>query len=856
MASPDDVPEAYWTRPSGELLAALRSGPAGLAPDEAARRLVAYGPNALTARAQRGLLAAFFEQLRNPLAWLLLVAAVVSSVAREWTDAAVVATILLASAAISTAQERRASSAVEALRSRVALRARVVRGAVEVAVGATEVVPGDVLVLAPGALVAADAVVLDARDLETAEAVLTGETFPVEKSPAPSPEGAALSARRNVVFHGTSVRGGTGRALVVRTGAATEYGRVAGALSLRAPETDFERGVRRFGHLLTRVMLVLVVFSFAATVLAHKPPVDSLLFAIALAVGLAPEMLPAVIAITLSHGARAMAERGVIVRRLAAIENFGAMEVLCTDKTGTLTEGTVGLDRALDVDGAESPAVLALAALNARLQAGPDNPLDAAIVAGAAARSIPVDPAEKLDEVAYDFTRRRLTVVVRDDAAGGARAVTKGAFAAVLGACDRGRRGGAEVALDEALRASITARAQALGEEGLRVLGVATRGLDARPRYGRDDERGMVFEGLVTFADPPKPGAAEALASLASLGVRVKVITGDGLAVASHLARQIGLPVEGAITGAELQRTRDEALWNLAPRTTIFAEVDPTQKERIILALRKRALVVGYMGDGINDAPALHAADVGVSVEGAADVAREAADFVLLRRDLGVLRDGIVAGRATFANTLKYIFTTESANFGNMLSMAAAAAFLPFLPLTASQVLLNNFLSDVPAMTIGTDAVDPDQLARPRRWNLRELRDFMVAFGAVSSAFDLLTFAALYWVVGGSAETFRTGWFLESLLTEVAVALVVRTRRRFYQSRPSRLLAGASAAVALVAVALPYTPVARPFGLVPLAPATLALLVAVTAAYVLTVEAVKQRFFRRFGEPEAPRRGA
>ncbi|MFO0607075.1 MAG: magnesium-translocating P-type ATPase [Polyangiales bacterium] len=855
MASPDDVPEAYWTRPPGELLAALRSGPAGLTPDEAARRLVTYGPNALTARAERGVLAAFLDQLRNPLAWLLLFAAVVSSFAREWTDAAVVATILLASAAISTAQERRASNAVEALRSRVALRAKVVRGGVEVAVDATEVVPGDVLALAPGALVAADAVVLDARDLETAEAVLTGETFPVEKSPDPSTEGATLSARRNVVFHGTSVRGGTGRALVVRTGAATEYGRVAGALALRAPETDFERGVRRFGHLLTRVMLVLVVFSFAATVLAHKPPVDSLLFAIALAVGLAPEMLPAVIAINLSHGARAMAERGVIVRRLAAIENFGAMEVLCTDKTGTLTEGTVGLDRALDVDGAESPAVLALAALNARLQAGPDNPLDAAIVAGAKARDVPVDPAEKLDEVAYDFTRRRLTVVVRDDVGGGARAVTKGAFAAVLGVCDRARRGAAEVALDEALRTELTARAQALGEEGLRVLGVATRGLDVRARYGRDDERGMVFEGLVTFADPPKPGAAEALASLASLGVRVKVITGDGLAVASHLARQIGLPVEGAITGAELQRTRDEALWNLAARTTIFAEVDPTQKERIILALRKRALVVGYMGDGINDAPALHAADVGVSVDGAADVAREAADFVLLRRDLGVLRDGIVAGRATFANTLKYIFTTESANFGNMLSMAAAAAFLPFLPLTASQVLLNNFLSDVPAMTIGTDAVDPDQLARPRRWNLRELRDFMVAFGAVSSAFDLLTFAALYWVVGGPAETFRTGWFLESLLTEVAVALVVRTRRRFYQSRPSRLLAGTSVAVALAAVALPYTPVARPFGLVPLAPATLGLLVAVTAAYVLTVEAVKQRFFRRFSEAESPRSG-
>jgi P-type Mg2+ transporter len=839
--------ESYWTLAEPALLAALSTSRDGLSADEAARRLITYGRNALVASSQRGLVATFLGQLRNPLAWLLLFAVVVSSFAREWTDAAVVTVILVASAALSTAQEHRATQAVEALRSRVSLRATVRRGGADISIPSEELVPGDVVALGPGALVAADAVVIEARDFEVSEAVLTGETFPVEKHTAPSPATGPLAGRRNVVYQGTSVRSGAGRAVVARTGRATEYGRIADSLSLRPPETDFERGIRRFGYLLTRIMLVLVVFTFASTVLAHKPPIDSLLFAIALAVGLAPEMLPAVIAINLSHGARAMADLGVIVRRLPAIENFGAMEVLCTDKTGTLTEGAVALDRALDPHGEASPHTLALAALNARLQAGLANPLDTAIVEGARTLAVPLDPSEKLDEIAYDFARRRLSVVVRS-IEGGATLITKGALASVLGACASVREGTLAVPLDEVRRADLDARAQALGEDGLRVLGVATRALDVRTVYNRDDEREMVFEGILTFLDPPKESAAAALASLRALGVSVKVITGDSRHVALHVAKRLGMALEGVMTGAQLDDVREEALLNLAPRTTIFAEIDPNQKERIIRALRKSGLVVGYMGDGINDAPALHAADVGISVEGAVDVAREAADFVLLERDLGVLRDGIAAGRTTFANTMKYIFTTESANFGNMVSMAAAAAFLPFLPLTASQVLLNNFLSDVPAMAIGSDAVDADQLARPRRWDLRQLRDFMLAFGLVSSAFDLVTFGALLWVVRGPAETFRTGWFLESLLTEVSVALVIRTRGRFYRSRPSNLLLGSSIAVAVGTVALLYTPLAHVFGLVALPLRTLALLAGITAAYVITVEAVKQRFFRRFSE--------
>ena len=708
-----------------------------------------------------------------------------------------------------------------------------------------KVVPGDVLLLSAGTLLPADAVLLDAHDLTVSQAILTGETFPVEKTPGPSAPDAALVARGNVVYQGTSVRSGVARAVVVKTGADTEYGRIAATLSLRAPETDFERGVRRFGHLLTRIMLVLVMFTFASTVLAHKPAVEALLFAISLAVGIAPEMLPAVIAINLSHGARRMAERGVIVRRLASIENFGAMDVLCTDKTGTLTEGVVALGGFLDPDGAPSPRVLTLAAANARNQKGLANPLDDAITQRAEAEGLRTEAMERVDEVPYDFVRRRLTVAVRRD--DGVTLITKGAFAKVLEVCEAMRQGDAVVPLDAGLRAALLERAAGFGREGVRTLAVATRAVEAKDGYTRDDERAMVFEGTLCFFDRPRADAAEALRALAALGVGVKVITGDSREVAVHLAATVGLPVEVVLTGAELQHTHDEALWHLAARATVFAEVDPNQKERIILALRKTGHVVGYMGDGINDAPALHAADVAVSVDGAADVAREAADFVLLRRDLGVLRDGIVLGRSTFANTLKYIFTTESANVGNMLSMAAAAAFLPFLPLLASQVLLNNFLSDIPAMAIGTDAVDPDQLERPLRWNLRELRDFMLSFGALSSAFDLVTFGALLWMARASAPTFRTGWFLESLLTEVTVALLVRTRRPFYASRPSRLLLGTSVAVAVATVTLVYTAPGRWFGMVPLPAPTLAMLLAVTAAYAMAVETLKRSFFRRFG---------
>jgi Mg2+-importing ATPase len=532
----------------------------------------------------------------------------------------------------------------------------------------------------------------------------------------------------------------------------------------------------------------------------------------------------------------------VIVKRLSAIENLGSMDVLCSDKTGTLTRGVLELDAALDADGRASQDVLRDACINARFETGLGNPLDAAIVARGDRDGVDTSACRKLDEIPYDFIRKRLSVVV-EDRDGHVVLVAKGAATNVLDVCTSVERDGGTVPLDAAERAKLEALFDGWSDAGYRVLGVARKAVPQQAAYGRGDERALVFRGFLLFLDPPKEDARALLADLARLGVRLKIITGDNRRVAVHVAAAVGLDHTRAVTGSQLAGLRDEALWSVAERTDVFAEVDPDQKERIVLALKRAGRVVGYLGDGINDAAALHAADVGISVDQAVDVAKDAADFVLLEHDLGVLRDGVNQGRRTFANTLKYIAITTSANFGNMLSMAVASLFLPFLPLLAKQILLNNFLSDIPGMAIAGDNVDPELVAKPRRWDIDVLKRFMLVFGAISSAFDFVTFALLLFVFEAGVEVFRTGWFVESLLTELAIALVLRTSRPLYRSRAGRWLAASSAAVAALALALPYAPFARLFDLVPLAPALLAALVGVTAGYVLASELAKRRFY-------------
>jgi Mg2+-importing ATPase len=832
----DDMP--YWSATPSAMMARLASGPGGLTSREAVLRLAAGGPNRLPGSGASPAWHLLLRQFRSALVLILIFAAVVSALVGERHEAIIIALIILASCGMGFLQEYRATRAMDALKRSISQRATVIRDGRPVEIRAEEVVPGDILQMAAGTLIAADALILEANEFNVSEAVLTGETFPVQKAPGLAPAEAGLSKRGNVVFSGTSVRSGTANALVVHTGGATEFAAIASAVGREAPETQFGRGIRQFGAMMTEVMLVIVVIVFVVNLVLERPLIDSLLFSLALAVGLAPELLPAIISITLASGARRMAQSGVVVRRLESIENLGSMDTLCTDKTGTLTEGVVRLDQALDPDGKASDTVRRLALVNARLQTGIPNPLDDAIIGsvGEAAGALP----EKRGEIPYDFARKRLSVIVREPGTAADLLICKGAVGPLLEICGQVREGESDLPLDPARREVLEARFRDWSGEGYRVLAVATRALDDASPRRHDAEAALCLEGFLLFFDPPKAGISETIAALGKRGVQVKMISGDNRHVAAHVARSIGLRADRVMTGEDLARLTKNALFGAVSHADIFAEIDPNQKERIIEALHRRGHAVGYLGDGINDAPALQAADVGISVETAVDVAREAADIVLLKRDLDVLIQGIDDGRRTFANTMKYIVTTTSANFGNMVSMAFASMVLPFLPLLAKQILLNNLMSDIPSLAIASDNVDAADLARPHRWDIRYVRRFMITFGLVSSVFDIITFGFLLFVAHAGEAMFQTGWFVESLLTELVIVLTIRTMQAFWRSRPGNLLMALTALMAGVALSVPYLPAAAWFGFVPLPTWVLASLVGITLCYVAACEAAKR----------------
>ncbi len=844
--TPSSIP-AYWSRPATELLRGLGTQDEGLSSRQVAARLRRWGANTVESEVAAGPWPLLRRQVSSPLVIILLLGAAISLGLKEWTEALIILAVVSGSVLLGTAQEYRASAAMAALRRRLALNTRVWRDGALRTLPASALVPGDVIELSAGNLVPADGVILGATDFLVTEASLTGEPFPVEKQGGVAPADAPLGARRNCVFLGTSVRSGTARVLVVETGRRTAFGAVAASLSGAEEDTEFSRGLRHFGYLLLRVMLLTVVFVLVVNQVLARPVIESLLFAVALAVGLSPELLPAIVSVTLSHGARAMAQRGVIVRRLEAIENLGSMDVLCTDKTGTLTAGVIELSDAVDAKGGASAKVRDLAFLNAALETGIENPLDAALIAAGRRAGLSAPTQRKIDEIPYDFIRKRLTIVVEDEAdATRHLIVTKGAMASVLAICTTVRVGDDSLPLDADRLSQLDAFCQRKGGEGFRVLALATRRTAAQPDYGHADEQGMTLEGFLLFFDPPKPQAVQTVQELAALGITVKVVTGDSRHVALHVGRAIGLDVQAMLTGEEITGLSDEALWQRAEHTALFVEVDPQQKERIVRALQHSGHAVGYLGDGINDAPALRAADVGISVDGAVDVARESADIVLLRPDLDVLRTGVEEGRRTFANTLKYIRITTSANFGNMMSMAVATPVLPFLPLAAKQILLNNFMSDLPSVSVSTDQVDREHIVRAQRWDVREVQRFMIVFGLLSSVFDLITFGLLLWVFQADESTFRTTWFLVSLMTELAVVLVLRTARPAWQSRPSPLLLWLTLAVLVLACSLPYVrPVASLFGFVALPITLLGSALGVVLVYILSTEAVKRWFYKR-----------
>lgn len=839
--TPQPTDTAYWSMPTPQVMQQLRSSETGLSQTEAAERLQRVGRNLLETHGEFTPVKLFLAQFKSPIVLILLVATLVSAFVQDWTDAAIILVIVLASATLSFTQEYSANSAAAKLKEQIAHKTRVLRAGQETEILAEEVVPGDVLLLSAGSLIPADALMLEAKDFFVNQAVLTGETFPVEKTASTLPESASLSERTNMVFMGTSVRSGSAKAVVTETGPHTFFGKTAHRLTVRPPVSEFELGISKLGTLLTEVMVFLVAAIFIINVLYQKPPIDSLLFSIALGVGLTPQLLPAIININLSRGARAMAQHGVIVRRLSSIENLGSMDTLCTDKTGTITAGVVKLDHTYDPAGNESQTVSSLAWLNSHFQTGLVNPLDEAILAQATA---PQASYTKADEIPYDFFRKRLSVVVELE--NKRSLVCKGAFENILQACTQQANAQGTAPLTPEDIAALETLYQQWSGEGYRVLGLATKAVEHRDCcYSRDDEAGMTFAGFLLFFDPPKPDVAATIERLRKLGVNVKIITGDNHLVAAHVATQIGLQDAAILTGNDLGQMSDEALWHQAERTDIFAEVDPAGKERIILALKKTNHVVGYMGDGINDSPSLHSADVGLSVENAVDVAKESADIVLLRQDLAALEKGIIEGRKTFANTLKYIFMAVSANFGNMFSVAGASLFLPFLPLLPKQILLINFLTDFPEMTIAGDNVDDVYINKPHRWDVSFIRRFMVVFGLLSSVFDYLTFALLIWVFHASETHFQTGWFIESVLSAMLVVFAVRTRLPFHRSKPSRLMIIMTVISALVVLALPYSPLAGLLGFAPLPAPLLALIFGIILLYFASTEVVKRWFYAR-----------
>jgi Mg2+-importing ATPase len=834
----------YWSQDPAALMTTLGSGPGGLSSEKATALLRLVGPNVVEDSSRLSALRLLLRQFESPLVLILIFAAAISLVLQQWMDSTIVLAIVLGSTLLGFFQEYRASAAVEELKRSLALTCSVVRDGVERSVPVSTIVPGDIIQLSAGNLIPADGLVIEAVDFLVSEASMTGESFPVEKQPGICGGGSfcsdkcSLSRRLGPKRHGEdSCRQNRSPDCVWHNRGSAWSPRARDGFRARRASVRIPFTSRDGHHRSVR----------PDRESASRSSGDRVPPAVALAVGLSPELLPAIVSVTLAAGARDMGRRGVLVRRLEAIENIGSMDILCTDKTGTLTEGTIVLGGALDADNRPSAEISQLAFLNAAFENGIENPLDAAIMAAGSSAGLTTHGFTKIDEIPYDFLRRRLTIVVAEDGNQTEHLiVTKGAFSNVLDSCSSIRRDTADVPLTPALRTELDRIFEAKGTEGFRVLAVATRRVAAKPRYGRDQEQDMTFCGFLIFSDPPKADAQRTIHDLAQLGIRIKVISGDNRHVTAHLAKAVGLNPKSMLTGDALGKLRDEALWHLAPRTDLFVEIDPQQKERVVRALQKTGHSVGYLGDGINDAPALHAADVGISVEQAVDVARESADIILLSRDLDCLRSGVEDGRRTFANTLKYISITTSANFGNMLSMALAAPLLPFLPLAAKQILLNNFLSDVPSIAISSDNVDPDRLRRPQRWNIKDIRRFMIVFGLISSAFDLVTFAALLLVFHADQPTFQTFWFVVSLLTELAVVLILRTQRPAFRSRPSRLLLWTTLVVAAGTLAIPFVGrLSSIFGFVPLSAVQMSTVLAIVVGYVAATEVAKAWFYGR-----------
>jgi len=836
----DPTSKPFWSISIAELLGNFKSTATGLTTEDAKKRLIQYGANRLKPQKRSDVFTLLIGQFKSPIILILLFATGLSLFLHNIVDASIIFTIVLISGLLGFWQEHGASDAVAKLLAIVQIKTAVLRDGGQQDIHIEDVVPGDIVVLSAGDIVPGDCLLLESKNLFVDEAMLTGETFPVEKDVAVLAADTALSKRTNSVWMGTHIVSGSAKALVTLTGKNTEFGMVSERLKLKPPETEFERGIRRFGYFLGEVTIFLVVIIFAINVYLHRPVLESFLFSLALAVGLTPQLLPAIISINLAHGAKKMAQKKVIVKRLASIENFGSMNVICSDKTGTLTEGTVQVESALDVNGEANDKVFLFAYLNAFYETGFTNPIDKAILDY---RKIDLSDYRKQDEIPYDFIRKRLTIAV---VKGNSHfMVTKGALTNILEVCSSTEtREGTVIDLGSE-KEKIQKHFEEFSNNGFRTLGIAYKNMPTDTPINKSDEKEMIFLGFLTLFDPPKANIIDTIAKLKTLGVSLKIITGDNHLVAASISKKMGLADNKIISGPELRQMSDAALLRSVGSVDVFAEIEPNQKERIIIAMRKAGNVVGYMGDGINDASALHAADVGISVDTAADVAKDAADIVLLEKDLAVLVEGVREGRTTFANTLKYVFMATSANFGNMFSMAGVSLFIPFLPLLPKQILLTNLMTDFPEMTIATDNVDEQMIDYPRRWDIKAIRKFMITFGLVSSFFDYMTFGLLLLVLHANEGQFRTGWFLESVISASMIVLVIRSRKPFFRSKPGKYLLIATLSIAVITLIFPFTPLGKIFGFSPLTLSTYLLLMLIVVIYILAAEITKRIFYKK-----------
>ncbi len=829
---------------SEEILSEMKSSKDGLSDSEAASRLAEFGPNEVEEKKEIGVVLEFLSHFRNPLVLILLAAASVSAYLGEMKNSVVIGAMVFASVILDFFEEHRANDAAKKLKEKVSVTATVIRNGAQAVVRASDVCVGDILVLSSGDLVSADARIIQADDFFINQSALTGESYPREKHAEwHGTDGADAGNTDTVVFLGSSVVSGMARAVVFQTGQATTFGHIAKDILGREQKSEFEIGISRFGFFIMKAILAMTLFILFANALMQRDLLESFIFAVAIAVGVTPELLPVIMSITMANGSQRMAKKGVIVKKLSAIPNLGSMDILCTDKTGTLTEDKIRLVTYTDIHGTEDENVFLYTYLNSSYQTGVRNPLDKAVLEY---RKTDIGAYAKTEEIPFDFDRKMMSVAVSGP--DGLTLITKGAPEEVLCRCSSYRAGGKDTTLSSVESAQAMDRYRKLSADGFRVLALAVRrNVDAKENYTKDDERGMTFAGFVSFLDPAKQDVGDVLTKLGGFGVEVKIVTGDNELVTEKICRDVGLSVRGVLVGSEIEALDDEALAIRAESITVFARFSPDQKNRVITVLRARGHVVGYLGDGINDAPSLKTADVGISVENAVDIAKETADIILTDKHLRSVVDGIVEGRRTFGNTMKYVMMVLSSNFGNMFSVLGAIFYLPFLPMLPIQILLNNFIYDFSQITIPSDNVDADWVSRPHKWNLLIVKKFMFVFGPISSVFDFLTFFVLFSVFHLGAGAFQTGWFLESLATQTLVIHVIRTRQiPFFQSRASKLLTISTLGAVGVGWLIPLTPLGNVFSFSPVPVPALFAIVGLVVLYLALVEVVKRIFYRKY----------